>query len=342
MAYCYICDRALNDNEVSEEHIIPNALGGRLKSTKVLCETHNNELGKINDAAFVSIFEHITKLANIKTERKVSDELVGGYNPSVGIAVSIKEGVARPKRLTFDEKSMTLYVPNTKMAQNYRKKIEKDGLDWNKVTVVSSFDESDIVVFNGFDTEVFNKGLAKIATNFAVDRGIKRNDLDLVLDSGGFKSSIKIYPYSPDVREILKGGDSSTDNYPFHILALHSDCYNNLYCYVELFSKFKHIVLLSNNYHGNEVHEHYYYSVSKSKKLKSAQYFSSYPQLNRFVQAQEIDKYYKAHQIPDLEKELEQLLASGTLQKLYWLDSCISNKFIEEHLDDYYSIVHEN
>ena len=36
--YCYICGKELTKLNESEEHIIPNAIGGKLKSKKLICK----------------------------------------------------------------------------------------------------------------------------------------------------------------------------------------------------------------------------------------------------------------------------------------------------------------
>jgi hypothetical protein len=42
---CYRCEMPITDNNVSEEHIILNACGGRLKSKKLLCKSCNSIFG---------------------------------------------------------------------------------------------------------------------------------------------------------------------------------------------------------------------------------------------------------------------------------------------------------
>ena len=44
MPNCYKCTDEINDENVSTEHIIPNAVGGRLKSKELLCNICNSDL----------------------------------------------------------------------------------------------------------------------------------------------------------------------------------------------------------------------------------------------------------------------------------------------------------
>lgn len=47
MAKCFICGCELDEN-TKPEHIIPNGIGGKLKSKEILCDKHNNELFELH------------------------------------------------------------------------------------------------------------------------------------------------------------------------------------------------------------------------------------------------------------------------------------------------------
>ena len=46
---CIFCRTDLLDSNISEEHIIQNALGGKLKSKNVICKTCNGDFGESID-----------------------------------------------------------------------------------------------------------------------------------------------------------------------------------------------------------------------------------------------------------------------------------------------------
>jgi hypothetical protein len=338
MSYCYLCGTSVQDKDKSEEHIIPNAIGGRIKSDRILCEIHNNQLGTINDAKFVSIFSHISKLANVKTERKVS-EYFYGIHSQLGLEVQITRDEIVPKRLTFDEKTLTVYAPNNKLIDNYKKKLLSDGYVLSDITFITTFVEDEIEIFSGFNNEVFKMGFAKIAANFATENGVISKDLKFLIQDRSFKAELPVIPYIPDTTEVLKGNEDSSEHYPFHVIALHSDQNNYLYCYVELFSKFKHIVLLTDNYIGPEIHSFYIYSIEKGIELDISAYIDLYPQYARFKTSLNLCKYYKAKQIPDYLSEVERIISNSDLvQSLYALDSLKSNEYIEKYVDNNLSI----
>lgn len=334
MSYCYLCGNAIPEKEKSIEHIIPNAIGGKLKSDSVLCESHNNKLGSINDAKFVAIFSHITKLASVQTEREVQESFYGIHS-KLNLEVKISKEKTVPKRLFFDKETLTLYAPNKKSISNYKNKLIKDGYDLKNISFVTEFDKDDIEVFSGFDNDTFRLGFAKIAANFATYKKIVSDDINLVAVNGEFKKELPVLPHIPAVTELLKGDESATDSYPFHVIALHSDQNGYLYCYIELFSKFKHYVLLTDSYTGDEIHEFYIYSIGNKTELTISQYLNLYPNYARFSVGLQLDKYYKAKQIPDYLAETRQMMQdSNAVEMLYAIDSKISNEYIEQFVDD--------
>lgn len=62
---CWGCRVALNASNDSEAHIIPNALGGRLKPKGILCRTCNGELDSLADNALVEAFGAWPTLLNL-------------------------------------------------------------------------------------------------------------------------------------------------------------------------------------------------------------------------------------------------------------------------------------
>ncbi len=67
MKKCLFCG---NDFEtLSEEHIIPNCVCGRIKSYNLLCETCNKTLGHDIDNALDGVYSHIINMFGIKRDR---------------------------------------------------------------------------------------------------------------------------------------------------------------------------------------------------------------------------------------------------------------------------------
>ena len=129
------------------------------------------------------------------------------------------------------------------------------------------------------NSEIFRKGLNKIATGFAYDHGVKRSDLVRTLDitEGNEKiiDSDNIIPFfSQGMFDIfLDLHRSELENYyPTHTLILFTQKYTNnkksLYCYIDLFSTFQYYVILNDNYEGEDIYEVYYQTVLKQEITK--------------------------------------------------------------------------
>ena len=68
MYKCFFCDELLNEKNTSVEHIIPNSIGGRLKSKKILCKRCNSKLGEKFDSEISKMFNLTMLINNIKRD----------------------------------------------------------------------------------------------------------------------------------------------------------------------------------------------------------------------------------------------------------------------------------
>ena len=84
MARCYICGCELDNIKTKPEHIIPNGIGGKLKSREILCDKHNNELFELDQI--------ICKDLEIFTNR-LNPSRDNGKNPSTMYELSTGEKV---------------------------------------------------------------------------------------------------------------------------------------------------------------------------------------------------------------------------------------------------------
>lgn len=66
---CYRCSTALTDDTSSLEHVLRNALGGRLESRALLCKPCNSGCGDTIDAALCNQLMPLANALNIERER---------------------------------------------------------------------------------------------------------------------------------------------------------------------------------------------------------------------------------------------------------------------------------
>lgn len=66
---CVLCNESLAGKNRSKEHIIPNAIGGRKKTTGFICNTCNNKLGEKWDSDLAKQLNWFSLAVGISRER---------------------------------------------------------------------------------------------------------------------------------------------------------------------------------------------------------------------------------------------------------------------------------
>ncbi|HBR18177.1 MAG TPA: hypothetical protein DD725_11345 [Deltaproteobacteria bacterium] len=74
---CYICDSEIIKEIETDEHIILNACGGRLKSKKIMCAKCNTEYGSEMDAELASQLNFYSNALNVKRHRGKAQAIKG-------------------------------------------------------------------------------------------------------------------------------------------------------------------------------------------------------------------------------------------------------------------------
>lgn len=299
---CYSCGQSMDidsDCVSHEEHVIQNALYGRLRPANILCEKCGNELSRSIDTPFVEIFDSVTErfkhILITKDHGKDKDKKIKGYlykleNVNEKIPVISKEGKIIPVNPFYEihGNEVIIYADSSR-AKHYKLVVEKElkdkGLDITKINFEYKDDIKEKGILGVFFTEGikdFNKkiknGFAKIAVGFASSCGISRKNMkcSLNIDKATNKAVIKyennVFPYISigAVDRLLEHNRPEIeDKYPTHTLVLFnekvSSDQNYLFCYVDLFSTFQFYILLDNKYRGKEIYKTYHQTVIKQE-----------------------------------------------------------------------------
>lgn len=72
MSHCYLCGVLLDKSNSSVEHIIPNALGGNLKSRQLLCKKCNSDIGHQADSELAKQLNFFANMLRILDVIEVS------------------------------------------------------------------------------------------------------------------------------------------------------------------------------------------------------------------------------------------------------------------------------
>jgi len=310
MGHCYICGETLisrpkdfNENRekyvgqaiAHEEHIIQNAIYGRLKSNKILCEECGGNLGGVIDADFCDLFSSFTErlrpiLASKDHGSNSFQKSLNGYLYKVDgskLNVRIKGGkviTTEPDYEYIKNEHVVHIFASQKVAKHYRHKViselKKKGvkienLRFEVIDDLSSYGNIGFHFSEGVENfnDKFKMGLNKIAMGFAMSNGIYRSDVPRVFDiktsSITFTGNVvPFYPFGALELAIESFRSVVEDGYPTHTLILFTErntTSNRLICYIDLFSTFQYYVILNDKYEGDEVLEHYSQTILKQE-----------------------------------------------------------------------------
>ncbi|AMF96691.1 HNH endonuclease [Vibrio harveyi] len=268
MKNCLLCRDAITDDNCHEEHIIQNALGGKLKSKRILCEDCGSILNESIDTKFIKCFDVFASSLNLAKDRnkckKPIVDAIGVYHNGEKIDVKIDDFKIKPTKPIFQvneqDRKVFVVAGNIKSAKGFAnnkeiKKLINDGFD---VKFSDNLSEmlSKCVYNYDLDAQVLSLGLTKIAIEFSLGSGVDVNVFNHIIDNKlKVISSAKVVPYYPmeefeKIYEVDKHIHET--NYPLHCLRLFNDN-NSLICYVELFSSFQFYVKLSDQYTGCDI-----------------------------------------------------------------------------------------
>ncbi|CRY22382.1 HNH endonuclease [Yersinia enterocolitica] len=274
MSKCVVCSTEITAANDSNEHIIPNSIGGKLVIKGFLCRKCNSETGDKWDVELSKQLNPFSLLlGGVNRDRGFTPNEV--FTTASGIEVMLANGgvmsVAQPKCTTeeIDEKiHYSFSSGNMKQAQKFVRGLCKKYPSLNQqelmdeLVLSKSYLNGDALVFNpSFGGENSGRSLVKTILAFAKNVGINpflcNKATDYLLNGG---EPCYGYYYSDDV--IINRFFEK----PAHCLAVHADP-NSGYVigYLEYFGVWRVISLISDCYDGEEIKESYYIYPEDSK-----------------------------------------------------------------------------
>lgn len=274
--HCIICHQ---DNvELSDEHIIPEAIGGYYHCYKI-CNNCNPKMGSMVDKYLLDHFlikaarhEHklrgysntipnpLTGDAYLETGEKVRVEDEGGLlKPRILPQTSHTESNPNEMHITIDARD------ENQISQIQNKLLKKAGFAEGNYKIESNrvvhIIENPLVHAQiGFDLKNYKIGLLKIAYEFCVELFP-----DYEVDGKGRDYSKILHEGSLDRLDEVVFVNNGLNNDPFSVLLSQFIDYSNrkrhlilfynydnkLYCMVKLFDKFCQIIQMSDSQYGN-------------------------------------------------------------------------------------------
>ncbi len=280
MNECYICLSELNETNKSQEHIIINAIGGRLKSKDLICKNCNNKYGDSIDSQLAKELHYFSShfiikrdrgevpiVKKLKNSKNEEFDIIDGRTPRMSkpeIDVKEKDGEVNISIRARNEKELL------KILNGLKKKFPQIDLEKAKEKFIRDSyylkDPLSIPIQIGDDASF--KSICKTSLNFYfLKTNLKR---DYVLPSINFlKSESKENPvehFYPEKRIIpQKEGEI------LHSILLKGDRANKLlYCFVEFFSTFSFLIRFSNKFNDESFEHSYCYDVLKNEEVEKS------------------------------------------------------------------------
>ncbi len=338
MMNCYYCKEVLTTENESVEHIIPNAIGGRLKSKELLCKKCNSLLGEQVDSKFCNSLSPLSGFLDIQRERGTNPDIknIKSNDGKLYNLVNGRYPVPVSPEINFDESKNRFHISarNEKEMRHIIKKLKKKypNLDDNEL-------ESKMIRGKYYMNEALNmqlqlgnnefmKALLKIAINFYLHRCSRVIDLheriEELRNTNDIPVSIIRHYYTKDS---IKYEDTNEVSHTIYIKGDSST--KLLYAFIEIFSSAAFIINLNTEYNGPEASYSYTYDVLLNKEISKKITFNYDGELKG--DEVELNKEF----ISRLQKKLSRVLVIADKRQVDAIISNITKEVMADILSKY-------
>ncbi|MCX7250790.1 MAG: hypothetical protein NTX37_04675 [Burkholderiales bacterium] len=241
------------------EHIIPNAIGGRKKTTSFICESCNIKFGETWDAELARQVNWFSLAVGIRRERGESPRQVVQTVSGERLWLH-SDGTFTPEKSSHSETDVSAGIQINMTAQTIdeaRKRLKgvarkcpkfdvKKALEEMKIK--TSFLDSPLHVSLHLGGPCAGRSLVKTAFSFASDCGVEHDQCELAkeyLTNAELKAIPFGFAYISDLVERQPMGNV------FHCVSLRADPKTKqIYSCIEYFGLFRVLVFLGKNYDG--------------------------------------------------------------------------------------------
>lgn len=276
---CYCCKKQITKDTFSDEHILPNAIGGKLKSSNLLCKVCNSTFGSDFDSELSKQLLFLSSFLNIKRERGKHPKVKGGKTES-GVEIDLLAGgkpyYSKPIVETINkdnEVEINIMARDKKelkgILQGLSKKypnIDVQNILKNSIEESSYLNEPIKISQTIGGAKALN-AITKIALNFSIYHSKDFQPFTKVIDSLKKNKKNTFCKHYYQKKKLYK----KTPQEICHILHIQSNKHNkNVIGYIEFFSSYSFIILLSDNYTGKKINSTYCYNFKNNKILQKS------------------------------------------------------------------------
>jgi len=269
---CYVCNQVLTPSNSTSEHIILNALGGRLKSKTLICKKCNSEFGDKIDSELAKQYEFFANYLNINRDRKkiknlklTKDGKVYYRDPSGKITL---EPQVQKQKVSSTEYTFKIVVNNSKEAtkhiENFKKKYTKVDISNDYKATVEYVDGLLYTSVLGYNLAF--RSICKTAVNYYLHCNGDPKYINHLIPYLKEETELFVvnFCYSSNI-EVLKNKDEVS-----HTLYLNGDPSEGiLFVYVEFFNATKFLVLLNDHYTDAKINYIYSYDLLENQEIQN-------------------------------------------------------------------------
>jgi hypothetical protein len=261
---CYFCDDELTKVNETEEHIILNALGGKLKSRRLICKDCNSKLGSSIDNQLAEQLKPIATLLNVKRDRGTPQNVKAKHeSKEILIEPGGKMTLARAYHSIENDGQVHIEAPSVGDAKRVLSGLKRKYPELNIDQLLEKAERREtylpsVTLSMNFGGEEIKRAILKMAVNYYILNGGNENIIKHLLPFiEGKSQNAEVYYFYPRVEVFNKGKEEI-----LHSLILKADPQiKQLYVFIELFNEFKFVVFLSRDYVGDEIYHSYHYNV---------------------------------------------------------------------------------
>lgn len=313
MANCYICGEEISFENETEEHILLNAIGGILKTKTLICKKCNSEFGQEIDAELSKQLNFVSNMLNIKRDRgepqnlevksKKSGEQIliqPGGKPVMRIPKINKE-IDKNNGITF-----SIVTPNITIARKTLKGLKRTYKQIDVEDILSKAKKERKYLSEKYEVNIVIGGekafrsICKTAINFYMLNGGSKKYIEHLISyirGEGNSNCVQYFYNNSDI--IPKNSDEV-----LHSIVIKGNSNEKLLlAYIELFNCYKFIILLNDEYDGNNIDITYHFNVLQRSEVNKSS------SLN--ISRSEILGLLQSSQLPlkEIERETSKLLS---------------------------------
>jgi len=308
MKTCYLCNDPFTATNTSKEHIILNSIGGHLKSKELLCRTCNSKFGEQADKELSKQLSFFASLLQIKRDEGENQIIKGGKTKN-GEEIHLVDGskpvMSKPQFNQITENGEVKYSITARneeellnILKGLRKKHPELDLEdakqkfrWNE----KYFDEP--ISYNTTIGGDFSfRSITKTAVNYYIHTQKDSTQVKHLFEYLKDKEDLKIAKHFHPVKPAYK----REGNEVIHLIHLVGIKHSKLlYCFIEFFSSYSFLVLLSDKYEGKNISSTYAYNVLKAEEIEK--------NVKLKLTAQEVKDFYSNLNLEDFKAITEKL-----------------------------------